>query len=185
LSSLPAFNLPENSTGTYAKQHATSNRSRQAIFRGAKEIISEVGSYESNMAEIALRAQVSRATIYNQFADKAEMISYLIDSEITRLTDFAIAADSREESLYRLSVEISQDLALRQMVESDPTDIAKLMTITDNPLWVKVHQSLVSIFGADSAGCGLILRWLIAQIASPITEDESRTQAKRLVRTLI
>lgn len=137
------------------------------------------------MAEIALRAQVSRATIYNQFADKAEMMAYLIDSEITRLTDLAIAADSREESLYRLSVEISQDLALRQMVETDPTDIAKLMTITNHPLWVKVHQSLTSIFGADSAGCGLILRWLIAQIASPITEEESRTQAKRLVRTLI
>jgi AcrR family transcriptional regulator len=172
-----AFNLPDNSTGTYAKQHATSNRSRQAIFRGAKEVISEVGSYESNMAQISLRAQVSRATIYNQFADKAEMMQFL--------TDLAIAADSREESLRRLSVEISQDLALRQMVESDPTDIAKLMTISDHPLWVKVHQSLVSIFGADSAGCGLILRWLIAQIASPITEEESATQAKRLVRTLI
>ena len=137
------------------------------------------------MAQIALRAQVSRATIYNQFADKAEMMLFLVDSEITRLTDLAIAADSREESLRRLSVEISQDLALRQMVESDPTDIAKLMSISDHPLWVKVHQSLVSIFGADSAGCGLILRWLIAQIASPITEEESATQAKRLVRTLI
>ena len=113
------------------------------------------------------------------------MMQFLIDSEITRLTDLAIAADSREESLRRLSVEISQDLALHQMVESDPTDIAKLMTISDHPLWVKVHQSLVSIFGADSAGCGLILRWLIAQIASPITEEESATQAKRLVRTLI
>ena len=50
----------------YARQTSVSNKSRIAIFNGAKSVICEVGNYQSNIAEIALRAQVSKATIYNQ-----------------------------------------------------------------------------------------------------------------------
>ena len=169
---------------TYARQSATSNKSRAAIFAGAKAVIAEVGNYQSNIADIALRAQVSKATIYNQFADKAEMTEYLVESEVIRLTDLALAASSRQEALNLLSIAISQDQALRKLVESDPTDIAKLVTISNHPTWVLAHQGIAKVFGADAAICGLILRWLIGQIPSPITKEESLAQSKRLANTL-
>lgn len=169
---------------TYARQSATSNKSRAAIFAGAKAVIAEVGNYQSNIADIALRAQVSKATIYNQFADKAEMTEYLVESEVIRLTDLALAASSRQEALNLLSIAISQDQALRKLVESDPTDIAKLVTISNHPTWVLAHQGIAKVFGADPAICGLILRWLIGQIPSPITKEESLAQSKRLANTL-
>jgi len=169
---------------TYARQSATSNKSRAAIFAGAKAVIAEVGNYQSNIADIALRAQVSKATIYNQFADKAEMTEYLVESEVIRLTDLALAASSRQEALNLLSIAISQDQALRKLVESDPTDIAKLVTISNHPTWVLAHQGIANVFGADPAICGLILRWLIGQIPSPITKEESLAQSKRLANTL-
>jgi AcrR family transcriptional regulator len=169
---------------TYARQSATSNKSRAAIFAGAKAVIAEVGNYQSNIADIALRAQVSKATIYNQFADKAEMTEYLVESEVIRLTNLALAASSRQEALNLLSIAISQDQALRKLVESDPTDIAKLVTISNHPTWVLAHQGIAKVFGADPAICGLILRWLIGQIPSPITKEESLAQSKRLANTL-
>jgi len=46
------------------------------------------------------------------------------------------------------------------------------------------HKGIAKIFGADSAVCGVILRWLIGQIASPITQEESLNQSKRLANTL-
>ena len=168
----------------YARQHATSNKSRAAIFAGAKSIISEVGNYQSNIADIALRAQVSKATIYNQFADKAEMMECLVESEVARLIELGLSAESRQEALAKLSIEISQDLALRKLVESDPLDIAKLVSISNHPTWVLVHQGIAKIFGADSAVSGVILRWLIGQIPSPITEAESIAQSKRLAKSL-
>jgi len=177
LSAQPAVSL-------YARQSATSNKSRAAIFNGAKLIIAEVGNYQSNIADIALRSQVSKATIYNQFADKAEMTEYLVESEVIRLTDLALAASSRQEALNLLSIAISQDQALRKLVESDPTDIAKLVTISNHPTWVLAHQGIAKVFGADAAICGLILRWLIGQIPSPITKEESLAQSKRLANTL-
>ena len=177
MSAQPAVSL-------YARQSATSNKSRAAIFRGAKLIIAEVGNYQSNIADIALRSQVSKATIYNQFADKAEMMECLVESEVIRLTDLALAASSRQEALYALSTAISQDEALRKLTQSDPSDIAKLVTISNHPTWVLAHQGIAKIFGADSAASGVILRWLIGQIASPITQEESLAQSKRLANSL-
>jgi AcrR family transcriptional regulator len=177
LSAQPAVSL-------YARQSATCNKSRAAIFNGAKLIIAEVGNYQSNIADIALRSQVSKATIYNQFADKAEMMECLVESEVIRLTQVALAASSRQEALFALSTAISQDEALRKLTQSDPSDIAKLVTISNHPTWVLAHQGIAKIFGADSAACGVILRWLIGQIASPITQEESLAQSKRLANSL-
>ena len=168
----------------YARQNATSNKSRAAIFAGAKAVIAQVGNYQSNIADIALSAQVSKATIYNQFADKAEMIEQLVESEVARLITLALSANSRQEGLYLLSTSISQDEALRRLVETDPNDIAKLVTISSHPTWVLAHQGVAKVFGADTAICGLILRWLIGQIGSPITKEESLAQSKRLANAL-
>ena len=174
----------ESALVTYARQRDTSNKSRVAILAGAKLVIAKVGNYQSNIADIAISAQVAKATIYNQFADKAEMMESLVESEVIRLTELALAASSRQEGLALLSNAISQDLALRKLVESDPSDIARLVTITNHPTWVLVHQGIAKVFGADSAACGVILRWLIGQIASPITEEESVAQARRLAASL-
>jgi AcrR family transcriptional regulator len=174
----------ESALVTYARQRDTSNKSRVAILAGAKLVIAKVGNYQSNIADIAVSAQVAKATIYNQFADKAEMMESLVESEVIRLTELALAASSRQEGLALLSNAISQDLALRKLVESDPSDIARLVTITNHPTWVLVHQRIAKVFGADSVACGVILRWLIGQIASPITEEESVAQARRLAASL-
>ena len=77
---------------------ASQNRTREAILQGAKLEIAEVGSYESNMVDISAKAQVSRATVYNHFADKDEMILALVESEIERLTELAQSADSPEQA---------------------------------------------------------------------------------------
>jgi AcrR family transcriptional regulator len=174
----------ESALVTYARQRDTSNKSRVAILAGAKLVIAKVGNYQSNIADIAVSAQVAKATIYNQFADKAEMMESLVESEVIRLTELALAAGSRQEALALLSTAISQDLSLRKLVETDPSDIAKLVTITNHPIWVLAHQSIAKVFGADSAACGVILRWLIGQIASPITQEESVAQSRRLAATL-
>jgi AcrR family transcriptional regulator len=174
----------QSAAAPYARQTATSSKSRIAILNGAKAVIADVGSYQSNIADIALRAQVSKATIYNQFADKAEMMECLVEYEVSRLIQLALSAGSRQEGLYLLSKEISQDLALRKLVETDPLEIAKLVTISTHPTWVLAHQGIAKVFGHDRAACGVILRWLIGQIASPITQEESLLQSKALAASL-
>lgn len=160
---------------------ATNQRSRTAILSGAKIVITEVGSYESNMNDIAARAEVSRATVYNHFSDKEEMMLSLLESELLRLYDIAKKAPTKRDALYALSFEISKDPALRKMVETDPLDIAKFVTATQHPLWILIKSSLESLFGESS---GVVLQWLISQVASPLTPAESSKQADQLVRAL-
>jgi len=161
---------------------APAQRSRTAILAGAKIVIAEVGSYESNMVDIAARAQVSRATVYNHFADKEEMMFSLLETEILRLADLAQKSPSPKDALATLSSEISGDKALRKMVETDPEDIAAFVTIGSHPLWNLVQESLTKIFGA--ANSSLVLRWLIGQIASPLSAGESAQQADQIARSL-
>jgi AcrR family transcriptional regulator len=163
---------------------ATHQRSRESILQGAKLVITEVGSYESNMFDIAARAEVSRATIYNHFADKEEMMTAIVEFEIDRLIALAKASADAESALYALSREISEDEALAKMVETDHDDIITLTTITAHPLWSKVHRGLAEIFGNDENTVGLILRWLIAQITSPLTESQSKIQTSKLISIL-
>ena len=168
----------------YATQMATHQRSREAILSGAKKVIAEVGSYESNMVNIATRAEISRATIYNHFADREEMMIGIVESEINRITEVAMNADSKSESLFLLSREISADPALAKMVETDHDDMVKLVTISDHPLWITVHRNLADVFGANENNVGLILRWLLAQFTSPLNESQSKVQAEKLASLL-
>ena len=161
---------------------APAQRSRTAILSGAKIVITEVGSYESNMVDIAARAQVSRATVYNHFADKEEMMFSLLESEILRLADLAAKSPTPKDALLFLSREISGDKALRKMTETDPEDIASFVTISEHPLWATVQESLTKIFGLNNSS--LVLHWLIGQIASPLTPAESAHQAEQIARSL-
>ena len=157
---------------------ATHQRSRIAILAGAKEVIAKVGSYESNMLEIAEHAQVSRATVYNHFSDKDEMFLTLVESEVERLAALAAKAATPGDALYVMSREISIDSALARMAQTDPTDIAKLVTVTDHKIWNQIRHSLGKLFGDGNSG--LILHWLISQIAAPLSEVDSRHQANQL-----
>ena len=160
---------------------AQQNRTREAILQGAKLEIAEVGSYESNMVDISTKAQVSRATVYNHFADKEEMILALIESEILRLVALAESAQTPRDALFKLSRDISKDLALAKMRISDPTDIAKFVTRTEHPLWVLAYESAMKIFGPTNGS--LVIHWLISQIGSPLSESESSSQADKLARS--
>ena len=161
---------------------AQQNRTREAILQGAKLEISEVGSYESNMVDIALKAQVSRATVYNHFADKEEMILALIESEIHRLIELAQLEATPRDALFTLSRDISKDPALAKMRESDPLDIAKFVMASDHPLWKLAYESAMKIFGPMNGS--LVIHWLISQFGSPLSEGESSVQADKLARAL-
>ena len=48
---------------------------RQALLDGARIVFAEVGVRNANMIEIADRSEVARATLYNHFRDKDELIA--------------------------------------------------------------------------------------------------------------
>ena len=70
----------------------------------AKNLLAESGIAGTNMIEIADRAQVSRASLYNHFRDKHEVFVALVETELERVATLAMIAQSRGEEIGRAHV---------------------------------------------------------------------------------
>lgn len=169
---------------SYQYQTGIHRKTRGAILQATLNLISDKGLTRTNMIEIADRAQVSRASLYNHFRDKNEIFTALIDQEVTRISALAMSAESRIDSLFIISRELSTHEALRSALEHDPDRTTEMLVARDHEIWVKVYRNLAEIFGTDAVGVGLIIRWLIGHVTAPLSEEHSRAQAERIIRAL-
>jgi len=169
---------------TYQHQSTIHRRTRSAILGAAKALVASSGVSGTNMIEIADKAQVSRASLYNHFRDKHEVFIALVETEVERIATLALVAQSRADALYMISREVSGHEGLRRALESDGDVMAQALTARDHKIWVDIYTELSKIFATDVVGVGLILRWLMGQVTAPLSEEHSRQQADRLAAIL-
>ena len=150
----------------------------------SRTLLAESGIAGTNMIEIADRAQVSRASLYNHFRDKQEVFLALVETEVERISTLAMIAQSRSEALYTISREISGHEGLQRAISEDGEIMAQALTARDHKIWVDIYTELSKIFATDVVGVGLILRWLMGQVTAPLSEEHSRQQAERLAAIL-
>ena len=136
------------------------------------------------MIEIADASEVSRATLYNHYRDKNAVLIALVTSEVNRLVAGAQRAGTPADALEYLSREISADSALQAMRIHDQDLLIAIMSHAENPLYLVLATCIYEATKSE-AGTGLAMRWLLGQVAQPITPKHSRDQAELLVdRTL-
>lgn len=169
---------------TYQHQSTIHRRTRSAIMDAARALLSESGISGTNMIEIADRAQVSRASLYNHFRDKGEVFVALVEIELERISTLALVAQSRSEALYLISREISEHQGLQKALKTDGDIMANVLSASDHKIWVEIYSQLAKIFATDVVGVGLILRWLMGQVTAPLSQEHSRQQADRLAAIL-
>ena len=150
----------------------------------ARALLIENGISATNMIEIADRAKVSRASLYNHFRDKHEVFLALVETEIERIATLALVAQSRADALYMISREVSGHEGLRRALEVDGDLMAVALTARDHKVWVDIYSELAKIFATDVVGVGLLLRWLMGQVTAPLSDEHSRQQADRLAAIL-
>lgn len=152
-------------------------RTRSAILEGTKSLIATVGLQKTNMIDIADTAEVSRATLYNHFRDKASVVRALLESEVERVL-LAIDADiSPAEALAAISRHISTDPALEMMRRTDPAVLTQMLTRIADPLWQQINEGFVRLL-RDQNRSEIARLWLIGQVLQPLDVDQSREQAK-------
>lgn len=173
-----------NAAQTYQYQHSLHRKTRTALVTTALALIAEKGLSQTNMIEIADRARVSRASLYNHFRDKNEVFLAVAELEIERI--FALAMREREVSarLHILSREISSHRALATALTKDPATIATLLERHDGEIWSKIYQGLAAVTSSDSMGTALVLRWIIGQVFIPLSPEHSVAQSARISRAI-
>ena len=85
---------------TYQHQSTIHRRTRGAIMEAAKSLLADKGISGTNMIEIADRAPVSRASLYNHSRDKHEVFVALVEPELDRIATLAVISRSRGVALY-------------------------------------------------------------------------------------
>lgn len=163
----------------YATQRASHRRTESAILSTTKELIAEHGVAGLSMIEIASRSQVSRATLYNHYRDQDAVLSALLDSEVDRLVEKA-KTGTPASILESLAQEISGDKALAAMRQYDHDLLTKMLAKSDDPRFLRLAQTIHAQTKSPDA-TGIAMRWLIGQALQPLTPEQARSQAERLV----
>jgi AcrR family transcriptional regulator len=161
----------------YAPQVATHRRTQAAILDATKGLIATTGLKKMSMIEIADASQVSRATLYNHYRDKESVLAALCESEMERIVTLAQGASDATTALTLISQEISQDPALAAMRRNDPEILTQAFSTQDHLLWKAFAVAITHVVG-DEKKSALVVRWLLGQTLSPLTPEQSRSQAQ-------
>ena len=168
----------------YATQGATHRRTEGAILEGTKTLIAKFGLANVSMIEIADASEVSRATLYNHYRDKAAVMSALITAEVEHMIEVANTAGTPADALEKLSLYISSDPALAAMRIHDKAVLTEMLSHAEHSLYLEIARCLFTAT-KSAAGTGIAMRWLMGQVMQPLTPAQSREQAELLVdRTL-
>jgi AcrR family transcriptional regulator len=154
------------------------------------------------MGDIALKAAVAKATLYNHFRTKDDVLAALVESRAEALADACRTAAGRVEhspgtvtggglaaGLEVAAAGLASSGPLRRLVADDPGLAAALAVPGDGRGWQAVRAAVRDVLTAAGAEDGddavaLVLRWLVSQVLWPAPPEEARAGAARLACAL-
>jgi AcrR family transcriptional regulator len=163
---------------------AAGRRSRAVIIDGARKAIQASGA-RLTMAEIATRAGVAKATLYNHFRTREEVLAALLLAEI----DDLIAAVSHlrlADALVTAALAVSDHPLLEALGEQDGSALAVLARVDVRSAgWARVAQATDRLLASNGRrGTPTVLRWLSSFVIAPAEVDDIVADAMILVAGL-
>ncbi|WP_409331471.1 TetR/AcrR family transcriptional regulator [Trujillonella humicola] len=158
------------------------SRTRAGLLRGAAVALAATGVRGATMQGIAAAAGVAKATLYNHFRTKDDVVRALLAAELRRLAD-AAAVLSPPEALVLLADEVAGHPVLRTMAATDPGPLVALLGAGPHR-WAELTALLAAALPADADGAQVAGRWLLGLVLQPAEAAARRRQAWRLATVL-
>lgn len=209
-SSVAASDLPLRPAGTRARSGNAMLRTRSALLDAAAHCVERYGVRRTTMGDVALKAAVAKATLYNHFRTKDDLLAALVASRVAALTASceAVAAGrppvvpaagdigshdvgaGLAAALRCAAAGLAADRPLRRTVTDEPVLAARLATPGDGRGWDAVRGHVAGVLEtagapADRAAVDVVLRWLVSQVLWPAGADEVALAAELLERGLM
>lgn len=159
--------LSERSAPPRNRAAAAMARSHAAILSGAARAV-EVNGTRVSMAQVAAAAGVAKATLYNHFRTREDVLNGLLMAEIDRLVG-DLAYLQVERALIRAASAISDHPLLEALGGEDFTTLAVLARVDVRTAgWGRVASALDAMLQRNGlAGTPTVLRWLSSFITAP------------------
>jgi AcrR family transcriptional regulator len=182
---VPEFRVvggPEHLPGVHTRAGNAMNRTRAGLLSGAARAFAEHGLRRSTMQSIAAAAGVAKATLYNHFRTKDEVVAALLAVELDRLTAVAVGLP-RDQALAALSDELGAHPVLRRLAATEPEVLTSLLAV-DTERWAELTARLAVALHVDDDGAELAARWLLGVVLQPGRSTTRRRLAGRLATVL-
>ena len=165
------------SAGEHTRAGNAMGRARAGLFAGALSCIARQGVKATSMIEIADEGKIARATLYNHFRSKQELMRALMAEEIARGTAAAESAEDLQGALTSLLNFLATHDALRFIATSEPTVFGRMLAATSDPLWLTIREEchrLFEKFGVSNAmQRDILLRVVISSVIMPVGDADA------------
>jgi hypothetical protein len=156
-------------------------RARAGLFAGALSCIAKQGVKATSMIEIADEGKIARATLYNHFRSKSELLRALIAEEVSRGIEAAEQEEDLRGVLTSLLTFVAAHDALRFIATSEPAVYGRLLAATADPLWVSLRQECERLFAkcgvAGAVQRDMLFRILLSSVVDPVTDIDGLVAA--------
>lgn len=137
------------------------------------------------MSEVATAAGVAKATVYNHFRAREEVLTALLVDEIDRLVaDFAHLP--LPEALVRAATEVSEHPLLEALGAEDTALLAALSRVDVRSVgWIRVAEAVEATLRRNHRrGTPTVLRWLASFVTAPADLSDIEADVEVLVAGL-
>jgi AcrR family transcriptional regulator len=148
-------------------------RARSAILLGARQALSEAGPRGLTMSGVAARGGVAKATVYNHFRDRGELVDGLALDLVEEILAVGDDAADLSEALAAMATAAAALPEVRGAVAHDPAVAARLLVPADGPAWRTAHDGITGLLARHAVpeppvAADWVLRWLAAAaVAAP------------------
>lgn len=167
-------------------------RTRAAVLAGARQCVQKQGTRKTTMVDVAATAGVAKATLYNHFRTKSEVLAALVESEVAAAageTAEVASTAGLEVALARLAERLGEHPVVRRLAATEATVLVGLVLPADPPQsgWAVAREELGTLLvpaiapDALPAAVETVLRWLVSQLLWPGSREESRWAVQRLL----
>ena len=166
-------------------------RTRSALLEGALLAVEKNGVRRATMNDVAALGGVAKATLYNHFRTKDDVLRAAAQAAVTDLARECVhvATDSGlTAALTRAATAVSESGPLRRIVD-DESALAAVLRLGEGPVWDAARSGVAELLRVtgtteSAATVDVVLRWLLSHVASPATAQECEASARVLVQGL-
>ena len=152
-------------------------RTRAALLDAAQGCVERDGVRRTTMGGLAAAAGVAKATLYNHFRTKDDVLAALVEDRVTALAAQAadrVRAAGLVAALDDVAAQLAALPALRRVAAEEPALLVPLLVPGDGPAWVAARRGAAEALEAagvpgDEAAVELVLRWCASQLLWPAT----------------
>jgi AcrR family transcriptional regulator len=183
-----ASDAPVREPGTRARSGNAMARTRAALLQATGDCLARYGVRKTTMVDVAARSRVAKATLYNHFRTKDDLLVAYVEDRVAALAGTAVTAASAgglSAALDGIAAVLREDPVLRRAAREEPAALAPLAAPSDGRAWAAARSGATDVLTAARVPAGpaevaLLLRWVTSQLLWPVDDASAEALVGRL-----